>query len=168
MKLTGPQAQMLEDMASENTKIIRISGGHLVLEKVWNNSPYYNENGKPVVRTYKEKTLDAMRTKGYVHQSGNFMSEYSLTKIGLSHWFTGTTIELLYHKYLYYELQRPIIGDYAYDMIEHRWIQVGVELGFDMENYPNWVDFDRRHPLAKDALKFAKKEGMLKIEETTQ
>lgn len=67
--------------------------------------------------------------------------------------FRSLTVELLKHKYLYYVQARPIISDYEYDMKERQWMKLGEDLGLDMEIYPYWVDFDKNHPLADEAIK---------------
>lgn len=65
--------------------------------------------------------------------------------------FEALTLDLLKHKFRYYQMNRPTISDYQYDMMESRWLKMGVQLGVDMDNYEFWVDFDERHPLSKQA-----------------
>jgi NAD-dependent DNA ligase len=66
--------------------------------------------------------------------------------------FEELTIQLLKHKYNYYILDSPTISDYDYDILERKWDKLGRELEIDMDNYPNWIGFDYKHPLAKRAL----------------
>lgn len=54
-------------------------------------------------------------------------------------------LQLLEHKYKYYVQDAPTISDYEYDMLERAWIK---EEKIDIDTYPNWVGFDRKHPLA--------------------
>lgn len=65
--------------------------------------------------------------------------------------------ELLVHKYLYYEMDRPIITDYEYDMLEHKWIKMLEDAGINMDDYPFWIGFPEEHPMAAEAAKVAKK-----------
>jgi hypothetical protein len=69
--------------------------------------------------------------------------------------FNELTVELLMHKYLYYEKNMPRITDYEYDMKERDWQKLGTEIGLPMEEYPHWVDFDRNHKEAYRAIKLA-------------
>ena len=79
--------------------------------------------------------------------------------------FVKITIELMAHKYAYYVMDAPIIGDYTYDMLEHGWAKLGEELGLTQEGeHTPCVGFDENHPQAKtgielyDNLKNNKKE----------
>lgn len=62
--------------------------------------------------------------------------------------FESLTIKLLQHKYEYYVLFDTVISDHEYDKLEREWEKMGIELGIDMDNYPNWIGFDENHPLA--------------------
>lgn len=97
--------------------------------------------------TYLESPISEEASK--MINSGLYvdLDETKLTK------FRQLTVELLKHKYLYYVKNRPQITDYEYDMKERDWIKLGTDLGIDMEIYPNWVDFDSKHPLAAEATK---------------
>jgi hypothetical protein len=70
---------------------------------------------------------------------------------------------LLKHKYLYYVKDRPIIGDYDYDMMENHSLIVAKLLGFradkwegpeeNEKDHVHWmVDFDSKHPLAQSVI----------------
>ncbi len=80
--------------------------------------------------------------------------------------FNKLTIELLKHKFRYYKQDRPTISDYQYDVMEHRWLKMGRELGIDMDSYEHWVDFDEKHPLAEEALHEIWMETAEKVMET--
>ena len=79
--------------------------------------------------------------------------------------FNEITLELLMHKYRYYELNYSSISDYEYDMLEHRWTKLGNNLGIDMENYQNWVDFPTEHPLADYAKRMVNGEKIDNLDE---
>lgn len=64
--------------------------------------------------------------------------------------------ELLVHKYLYYEMDRPILSDYEYDMMESKWFRMLEDAGINMDNYPFSVGFPHGHPMAQDAVRRAK------------
>jgi hypothetical protein len=66
--------------------------------------------------------------------------------------FEQMTLELLKHKYRYYVLCAPTIGDDQYAFMEKEWHKLGLSLGLDMDNYQHWIDFDRKHPLAQKAI----------------
>jgi len=78
--------------------------------------------------------------------------------------FNEMTLELLIHKYRYYIQDSPIVSDYTYDTLEHRWTKLGNSLGIDMENYQNWVDFPVAHPLADYAKRIANGEIIAELE----
>lgn len=71
--------------------------------------------------------------------------------------FFELTTQLLVHKFMYYENDNPVLTDYEYDMLEKDWREGGQSLGINMDAYPNWVGFDRNHPLANKALARIKK-----------
>lgn len=76
--------------------------------------------------------------------------------------FVKLTVELLKHKYLYYELNRFEISDYEYDMQEISWKKLGEEIGIPMDEYPEWIDSCSNHKLyyrGKELAEKAVKEG---------
>lgn len=79
--------------------------------------------------------------------------------------FMALTDDLLMHKFFYYEKNAPIISDYQYDLKEKDWQRLGTEIGLVMEEYPFWVDFDRRHPRAYYAIKLAENRLTKKLED---
>lgn len=71
------------------------------------------------------------------------------TKLSLNEKFEQLTIDLFCHKYLYYELNQPIISDYDYDMLERKWAKLGQELGLLSEDDTMpCIGFDEKHPMA--------------------
>ncbi len=64
------------------------------------------------------------------------------------------TITLLMHKYRYYVTFQTTISDYEYDMLESKLLK-------EVPDMDNWVGFDEKHPLAKEALKRLKKSNEL-------
>lgn len=66
--------------------------------------------------------------------------------------FDKLTITLLQHKYRYYILCDTTIDDFEYDYLERKWRAMGVELGYNMDRYPNWIGWPPKHPLAAKAL----------------
>jgi hypothetical protein len=67
--------------------------------------------------------------------------------------FELSTINVLAHKYLYYEKHNAIIEDYAYDCIESSWYIMGRALGVLGEDVTSpCVDFNYKHPLAERAI----------------
>lgn len=71
-------------------------------------------------------------------------------------------LELLTHKYLYYEMDRPVITDYEYDKMESKWFRLLEDAGINMDNYPFAVGFPHGHPQA--ALAATKGKKLLGIE----
>jgi len=65
-------------------------------------------------------------------------------------------LDLLVHKYLYYEMADTLISDYDYDMMERKWVKMGEDLGINMDEYPFAVDFPHGHPLSAQAVIKAK------------
>jgi hypothetical protein len=65
-------------------------------------------------------------------------------------------LDLLVHKYLYYEMDRPVITDYEYDMMESKWFRMLEDAGINMDKYPFAVGFPHSHPLAEQAVVKAK------------
>lgn len=49
--------------------------------------------------------------------------------------FSKIQIDLLYHKYLYYDLEKPEISDYEYDMLEKRSFKLAQKLGFRADSW---------------------------------
>lgn len=71
--------------------------------------------------------------------------------------------ELLKHKYLYYVKNAAVISDYDYDMLEQRSWNLAAQLGFKADKWEDpdenekdhvhhMVDFDKKHPLAKEVI----------------
>ena len=53
--------------------------------------------------------------------------------------------ELLRHKYLYYELNSPVISDYEYDMLERKSFSMAKELGFNADKFGDPKDNEKHH-----------------------
>lgn len=66
-------------------------------------------------------------------------------------------MQLLTHKYLYYEMDRPVISDYEYDKMESKWFRLLEDAGINMDNYPFAVGFPTGHPQAHEAAAKGKK-----------
>ena len=64
--------------------------------------------------------------------------------------------ELLIHKYLYYEMDRPVMTDYEYDQMESKWFRMLEDAGINTDNYPFAVRFPHGHPMAQQAATKAK------------
>lgn len=65
--------------------------------------------------------------------------------------FKNLTIQLMCHKYLYYELNNPVILDWDYDMLNREWLKLGQEIGVLTEDDTMpCIGFDEKHPLAAE------------------
>jgi len=72
--------------------------------------------------------------------------------------FHHATVRLLAAKYAYYELNRPFISDYTYDIEEKHWYVMGRALGLLKEDETSpCVDWDHTHPAAAEAKKLAER-----------
>lgn len=71
--------------------------------------------------------------------------------------FNHATLRLLAHKYAYYVLNKPYIDDTTYDLEEKTWYVMGRALK-EVEKgcHSPCVEFDKKHPLAKEAIRLAK------------
>lgn len=68
------------------------------------------------------------------------------------------TVRLMAHKYAYYVLSGHFISDHGYDREEKSWYIMGRALGHLKEDeITPCVDFDEKHPLAKEGIKLANK-----------
>lgn len=65
--------------------------------------------------------------------------------------FRYTMFIILVHKYLYHQLERPIITDAEYDFLKSNWLRQADELNIDMTTYPYLIEFPFAHPLAVKA-----------------
>jgi hypothetical protein len=71
--------------------------------------------------------------------------------------YRWATIRLLAHKWAYYVCSRNYIEDIAYDGEERSWYMMGRALGLLKEDETSpCIDFDEKHPLANEAIKYAK------------
>jgi hypothetical protein len=72
--------------------------------------------------------------------------------------FRHATIRLLAHKWAYYtQGGRDFVKDIAYDGEEQSWFIMGRALGHLAEDETSpCIDFDPKHPLASDAIAYAK------------
>jgi hypothetical protein len=70
--------------------------------------------------------------------------------------YHDATVKLLAAKYAYYIACKPYLSDASYDGLEKSWYIMGraLELLKEDETSP-CVDFDERHPLAKEAIELA-------------
>lgn len=67
------------------------------------------------------------------------------------------TIRLLAHKWAYYVKSQFFVDDVAYDIEERSWFVMGRSLGYlSADETSPCIDFDPKHPLAKEAIKYAK------------
>jgi len=71
--------------------------------------------------------------------------------------FRYATIRLLAHKWAYYVHSAHFVDDYAYDLEEQSWFMMGRALGHLKEDETSpCVDFNTRHPLADEAIAYAR------------
>ena len=71
--------------------------------------------------------------------------------------YRHATIRLLAHKWAYYVHSKDFICDVGYDGEEKSWYIMGRALGHLKEDETSpCIDFDKRHPLAKEAIAYAK------------
>jgi NAD-dependent DNA ligase len=63
--------------------------------------------------------------------------------------FEELTMILLAHKYHYYELNKPRISDYDYDILEKQWERMGLaEERIEEGEHTPCIGFDYNHPFA--------------------
>lgn len=68
------------------------------------------------------------------------------------------TVRLMAHKYAYYVQSGNFISDDGYDCEEKSWYVMGRALGHLKEDEKSpCIDFDEKHPLAKEGIELAKK-----------
>ena len=59
--------------------------------------------------------------------------------------FIQLQMELLYHKYLYYTLNSPILSDYDYDMLERKSFEDARNLGFRADKFEDPEEREAHH-----------------------
>ena len=70
--------------------------------------------------------------------------------------FNTLTFEIMFHKYLYFEYERPQISDSLYDSLKEEYHRIGEQLGFQLTKFAPCHHYSHGHPLAPKVAASAK------------
>jgi NAD-dependent DNA ligase len=70
--------------------------------------------------------------------------------------FEDLTFEILFHKYLYFEHEKPAVSDEIYHSLREEYRRLGNQLGYQLVSFSPCFHFSHGHPLAKRVCRAAK------------
>lgn len=70
--------------------------------------------------------------------------------------FENLTFEILFHKYLYFEHEKPAIPNEVYKDLQEEYQRLGSQLGYQLTSFAPCFHFSHGHPLAKQVCRAAK------------
>lgn len=71
--------------------------------------------------------------------------------------FEELTFEIMFHKYLYFEFERPKISDKEYDSLKEEYQAIGRQLGYSLSFFSPCLGYSHGHPLSTKVAASAKK-----------
>lgn len=71
--------------------------------------------------------------------------------------YEDLTFEIMFHKYLYFEFNQPVVSDDLYLSLREEYLQLGADLGYETKWFHPCLHFAHGHPLAQKVAFSAKK-----------
>lgn len=70
--------------------------------------------------------------------------------------FENLTFEILFHKYLYFEHEKPVVSNQFYQSLKEEYQKLGSQLGYKLTSFAPCFHFSHGHPLSKKVCRAAK------------